>query len=298
MPTKRKRNSSYGTKKRRRYTKKRGVKTKSNYGLTKAVKTLQKNVKLLKDTNEPRLIQQMNMPLVPLNAEDGPKLYHITREEDFRHTSVGFLPDIDREPRKGDQLVMGSLRLYFTLFNRQSTYNTRLIVLQFKENELSNRDVLATPDTNPIHNLTEIMENNLCKWGIYGNRLLASQSYADGRDPSKASLFMCQPYKLVKDRTLDFRVLHDEVFVNREPDQAPANNTLENQHTTFKRIVKVKHNKLTFKNQSDYSPHIGDIVAIVFNDMPKLGVWANPGNVNANYQRSHCLRWEYNTYDN
>lgn len=297
MP-KRKASRTYGKRKRGRYSKKKSAtKTKSNYRLTKAVKTLQKNVKLLKDTNEAVLIQQMDLPLVALNAESYPKLYHITREESFRHTSTGFLADVDREARKGQQLVMGSLRMYFTLFNRQSCYNTRLIVLQFKEHELGNRGQLSAPDQNPGYAISEVMEE-LCKWGFYGNHYDNSDAtQPDGANAAKASLFMCQPYKLVKDRTMEFRVLHDEVFRNKEPDQDTSIG-IENQHTTFKRIVKIKHNKLTFKEPTDYSPHMGDIIAIVFNDMPKTGVWTNPSNPNANYSRRHCLRWEYNTYDN
>ena len=296
MP-KRKASRSYGTKKRSRYTKKKRTKTKSNYKLSKAVKTLQKNVKLLKDVNEPVLIQHMDMPVVSLNAESTPHLYHITREECFRHSSTGYFGDVDREARKGQQIVMGSLRLYFTLFNRQSTYNTRLIVLQFKENELTNRGTLANPDQGHIHNIQDIMENNLCKWKYYGDHLPASAGFADGHHAGRATLFMCQPYQLVKDRTLEFRVLHDEVFRNKEPDQVTGIG-IENQHTTFKRIVKIKQNKLSFKEATDYSPHIGDIVAIVFNDMPKAGTWTSPANSSTNALRAHCLRWEYNVYDN
>lgn len=277
--------------------KKSKTKTKSNYSLTKQVKTMKKELNVLKKKQDPIDIYQIDNPPVYLNAEDEVKIYQLTKNNRFTSKQVLTSPTGDAIPvnafRKGDELYLGRINLYLQLINRQSIYKTRLIVIQFKHFDELNRELGASDEYNP----DVIMRTNMAKWGIIGHAVIddvvGNPPY--GSKVNYAGLMMKQPFRDVRNRYNDFHVLHDEVISNPEYDPV-AGQAIENETDCIKRTIFPKLKELNFQHPYDTSP-LNDIVAIVFNSYPKHGKWQN-ANEQVVGNRGHSLNWTYKIYDN
>lgn len=274
---------------------KRKTKTKSNYSLTKIVKQNRKDLTALKKVNEPLEIVEIDNEFFGMNAESEVELYRLTQDSLFTSKEYsGQISTIPKEAyRKGSELYLPSIKLYLSLYNRQSSYQTRLLVVQFKANHDINRRLGSGGE----YNATSLMNSNFCKWNIVGNtpNPVVIGNPGAGSEAHYASLMMKQPMKDVKDRYNPFHVLHDEVFYNQEPDQETGT-VMENQNSCFTRIVYPKIKRLNFQHLDDDSP-LNDIIAIVFNNYPKKSRWHNPPD-NTTSVRYHALNWTYKVYDN
>lgn len=285
------------TKKYKNKYRKKKVKTKSNKKLSKDVQIMKKTLTMLKKVNEPLDIWRLDNDAVYMNAEDSVQVYRVTQDPQFTSKSVADAPGDTPIPqdayRKGSELYINKIDFYLQLINRQSTYSTRLMVIQFKDNHDISRSLGSggnyTPDS--------LMSSNFARWNIVGSipePLIVGNPPA-GAYPHFAGLMMKQPVKDVKNRYNAFHVLHDEVFTNPEIDQIPGQQ-IENQSTCFKRSVFPKIKRLNFDQYFHDSP-LCDIIAIVFNNQPKHGKWQNP-NSQVVSTRGHCLNWTYKVYDN
>ena len=199
------------------------------------VETLKKQVGMLKKVNEPLTILEIQNGMVPMNAESAVKIYtplvrtEFTSKEYTGNASVA-VSDIPEEAwRKGDELYCSSITFHLQLYNRQSIYRTRFMVIQFKDNHSIQRALGA--HTTPAGQYSPVaqMTGNFAKWGIVGS-MTGPQGQPSGRQPNLALLSMKQPVKETKDRYDAFHVLHDEVIYNKETDQVPGHG-LENQST-------------------------------------------------------------------
>lgn len=281
----------------KRKQKKQKKKTKSNSELTAGFSKIYKEVKMLRNVNEALDIYRIDNDAVFMNAESSVEIYRITQEDRFTSKSVANAPNTTAIPqdayRKGSELYLNKIDLYLQLINRQSTYSTRLMIIQFKDN----RDIGRSIGGGGTYSADAMMTSNFAKWGIVGaisNPLVIGNPPA-GRYPHFAGLMMKQPVKDVKDRYDQFYVLHDEIIYNPEVDQV-AGTAIENQTTCFKRSVYPKLKKLVFAHAYDDSP-VNDIIAIVFNNQPRRGKWQNP-NEQVESTRGHSLNWTYKVYDN
>lgn len=276
---------------------KKKKKTKSNSELTEGFSKIAKEVKMLRNVNEALDIYRIDNDAVFLNAESSVEIYRITQENRFTSKSVATAPNETPIPqdayRKGSELYVNKIDLYLHIINRQSTYSTRLMVIQFKDN----RDIGRSIGGGDTYSADALMTSNFAKWGIVGaiaNPLIIGNPPA-GAYSHFAGLMMKQPVKDVKDRYDQFHVLHDEIIYNPEVDQV-SGQAIENQSTCFKRSVYPKLKKLVFAHAYDDSP-VNDIIAIVFNNQPRHGKWQNP-NEDIESARGHSLNWTYKVYDN
>lgn len=286
-----------------RFKKKKGrkskTKTKSNYALSKQVKTMKKELNILKKKQDPIDIYQMRNGPVYLNAEDEVKIYQITKDNRFCSKSILTAPSGEAIPvnafRKDDELYVGRINLYLQLINRQSIYKTRLLVVQFKHFDDLNRGLGATTLTE--YNPNVIMRTNMAKWDLIGNLEIDDVvgNPVNGSKVNYAGLIMKQPVRDVRDRYNAFTVLHDEVISNPEVDQVTGQ-AIENETDCFTRTIYPKYKELHFEHPYDTSP-LNDIVAIVFNSYPRNGKWQSP-NLQVVGNRGHCLNWSYKVYDN
>lgn len=286
-----------GKRKIRFIKKKKKTQTKSNTSLTKDVQRMKKDINKLKDVNEPLRIWRFDNDAVYLNAESEVHVYRLTQDSRFTSKEVDISPHGVTIPqdayRKGSELCINKIDLYFQLINRQSTYSTRIMVIQFKDNH----DISRALGSGGGYTPNSLMNSNFAKWGIVGNEPnpVVVGNPGAGREVHYAGLMMKQPVKDIKNRYNAFHVLHDEVFTNPEVDQV-AGQAIENQSTCFKRAIYPKINKLNFEHLYDDAP-LNDIIAIVFNNQPKYGKWQNPNDQILSL-RGHTLNWTYNVYDN
>lgn len=284
------------TNNKRKYNKKNN-KTKSNTKLTKDVNKIQSTLNSLNLTSESLDIYHLDNGLEYLNAESSVQVYRITQDSRFTSKAVAESPNQIEIPqdayRKGNELVLKKIDMYLQLVNRQSIYQTRLMVIQFKDNHDISRQIGGGGEYSP----NALMTSNLAKWNIVGNipNPLVVGNPGAGRDAHFAGLMMKQPPKDVADRYNAFYVLHDEVFTNPEVDQI-VGQQIENGCACFKRSVYPKIKRLNFEHPYDDTP-LNDIIAIVFNNTPRRGKWQNP-NQQVESTRGHALNWHYKIYDN
>lgn len=279
--------------------KKNKTKTKSNYALSKQVKTMNRKLTILQKKQDPFDVYKMRNSPFYLNAESEVKIYPVVRDSRFTSKNISTSPDGSPIPvdaiRTGDELYVGRINLYLQLINRQTIYHTRLLVIQFKNYGDINRALGAT--TLQDYKSNVIMRSNFAKWDLVGNLEIDDVvgNPLIGTKANYAGLMMKQPVRDVRDRYDSFHVLHDEVFYNNHPDQV-KNQDIENGTDCIRRTIYPKIKELHFEHFYDTSPR-NDIIAIVFNDYPKHGKWQAP-DTQVVGNRGHSLNWTYKVYDN